>query len=60
VACQTSHGPPAWCDETAEALPRAKLVRLNRIGHSNILEAPEIVIPPMIDSSKPTSNRGSF
>jgi hypothetical protein len=35
-------------------------VRLNRIGHSNILEAPEIVIPQMIDFSKPTSNRGSF
>ena len=41
--------PPAWCDEMAEALPNAKLVRLNRIGHSNILEAPEIVIPQMIE-----------
>lgn len=41
--------PPAWCDEMAEALPNTKLVRLNRIGHSNILEAPEIVIPQLIE-----------
>ncbi|CAH0301841.1 MULTISPECIES: alpha/beta fold hydrolase [unclassified Arthrobacter] len=32
----------------ADGLPNAKLVRLDRIGHSNILEAPEIVIPQII------------
>lgn len=36
--------PPAWSDQMAELLPNSRLERLWKIGHSNILEAPEIVI----------------
>jgi len=41
--------PPAWSDEMAEALPNAKLVRLLKVGHSPILEVPDIVIPLILD-----------
>lgn len=41
--------PPAWSDEMAEALPNAKLVRLEGIGHSVILEAPETVTPQILE-----------
>lgn len=37
--------PPAWSDQLVELLPNGRLERLRKIGHSNILEAPEIVIP---------------
>jgi len=37
--------PPAWADEVVAGLPNATLQRLERIGHSPILEAPEQVIP---------------
>ncbi|MCF8483555.1 MAG: alpha/beta hydrolase [Rhodospirillum sp.] len=37
--------PPAWADEVMAGLPNATLRRLDKIGHSPILEAPEQVIP---------------
>lgn len=40
--------PPAWAQEVFDGLPRAKLVPLSGIGHSPILEAPELVIPQII------------
>lgn len=40
--------PPAWHQEVAEQLPNAKLVRLAQIGHSPILEAPDVVIPEIL------------
>lgn len=50
--------PPAWSDQMEEHLPNSRLVRLWRIGHSNILEAPEVVIPGMLEhfdsASKPS------
>jgi pimeloyl-ACP methyl ester carboxylesterase len=41
--------PPAWSDEMARELPNAKLIRLAKIGHSPTLEAPEQVIPAIIE-----------
>jgi 3-oxoadipate enol-lactonase len=41
--------PPAWSDEMARELPNAKLIRLEKIGHSPTLEAPEQVIPAIIE-----------
>ena len=41
--------PPAWSDEMARELPNAKLIRLKKIGHSPTLEAPEQVIPAIIE-----------
>ncbi|WP_417267624.1 alpha/beta fold hydrolase [Celeribacter baekdonensis] len=37
--------PPSWADEVMDGLPNARLQRLEKIGHSPILEAPEQVIP---------------
>lgn len=37
--------PPAWADEVMAGLPNATLQRLEKIGHSPMLEAPEQVIP---------------
>ncbi|MEU3333221.1 alpha/beta fold hydrolase [Glutamicibacter creatinolyticus] len=41
--------PPAWSDQVAELLPINRLERLLGIGHSNILEAPEVVIPSTLE-----------
>ena len=41
--------PPAWSDEMKRELPNSKLIRLRKIGHSPTLEAPEIVLPAIID-----------
>jgi 3-oxoadipate enol-lactonase len=41
--------PPAWAKEMADALPNSKLVTLHGIGHSPILEAPETVIPQILE-----------
>jgi pimeloyl-ACP methyl ester carboxylesterase len=41
--------PPAWADELADRLSNAELVRLNGVGHSPTLEAPDIVLPRIID-----------
>ncbi|WP_448108238.1 alpha/beta fold hydrolase [Pseudomonas azerbaijanoccidentalis] len=41
--------PPAWSDEMKRELPNSKLIRLSKIGHSPTLEAPELVLPAIID-----------
>ncbi len=41
--------PPAWSDEMARELPNGKLIRLKKIGHSPTLEAPEQVLPAIIE-----------
>lgn len=41
--------PPAWSDEMKRELPNSKLIRLDKIGHSPTLEAPEQVLPAIID-----------
>jgi len=41
--------PPAWSDEMKRELPNSKLMRLSKIGHSPTLEAPELVLPAIID-----------
>jgi 3-oxoadipate enol-lactonase len=41
--------PPAWAKEMAGALPNAKLVTLQGVGHSPILEAPEVMIPAIVE-----------
>lgn len=40
--------PPAWSDEMKRELPNSKLIRLSKIGHSPTLEAPEQVLPEII------------
>jgi len=40
--------PPEWADEVAAGLPNAKLVRLEKVGHSPTLEAPDMVIPEIL------------
>ncbi|AZE55220.1 Beta-ketoadipate enol-lactone hydrolase [Pseudomonas synxantha] len=41
--------PPAWSDEMKRELPHSKLIRLSGIGHSPTLEAPEQVLPAIIE-----------
>jgi 3-oxoadipate enol-lactonase len=41
--------PPAWSQEVADALPNAELVHLENIGHSPTLEAPEVVLPRILE-----------
>ncbi|WP_330174288.1 alpha/beta hydrolase [Streptomyces sp. NBC_01498] len=41
--------PVPWQDEMAEHLPNATLWRLEKIGHSPILEAPDVVLPRVLD-----------
>ena len=41
--------PPAWSDEMERELPNAKLIRLSKTGHSPTLEAPQQVLPVIID-----------
>jgi len=40
--------PPAWSDEVAAGLPNAELWRIQGIGHSPILEAPDVVLPRIL------------
>lgn len=40
--------PPAWADEVVENLPNAELLRLEGIGHSPTLEAPDVVLPRLL------------
>jgi len=52
--------PPAWADEVAEALPNAELIRLNGVGHSPTLEAPDVVLPRIVDfflACQPTNEK---
>ncbi|MFC3225642.1 alpha/beta fold hydrolase [Marinibaculum pumilum] len=41
--------PPAWSDEVAAGLQNARLVRVPKVGHSPTLEAPEQVLPQILD-----------
>ena len=41
--------PPAWADEVVAGLPQASLLRLDGVGHSPVLEAPDIVIGKVLD-----------
>lgn len=41
--------PPAWAREVVEGLPNAELLYLEKIGHSPTLEAPDLVLPRIID-----------
>ncbi|MER6171955.1 alpha/beta hydrolase [Streptosporangium sp. NPDC001681] len=41
--------PVPWQDEMVEHLPNATLWRLEKIGHSPILEAPDVVLPRVLD-----------
>ena len=41
--------PPAWSDEMKRELPNSKLIRLSKIGHSPTLEAPDQVLPAIIE-----------
>ena len=40
--------PPAWSDEVVAHIPNSRLFRLERVGHSPVLEAPEQVIPEIL------------
>ncbi|MEV6985695.1 alpha/beta hydrolase [Sphaerisporangium sp. NPDC051017] len=41
--------PVPWQDEMVEHLPNATLWRLEKIGHSPVLEAPDVVLPRVLD-----------
>ncbi|BAN48756.1 alpha/beta fold hydrolase [Metapseudomonas resinovorans] len=41
--------PPAWSDEMKRELPNSRLIRLSKIGHSPTLEAPEQVLPAIVE-----------
>lgn len=41
--------PTAWADEMHEQLPDSQLWRLDGIGHSPLLEAPEVVNPRVLE-----------
>ena len=41
--------PPEWVEEMVGQLPDVEKVLLPRVGHSPLLEAPEIVIPRVLD-----------
>ena len=40
--------PPAWSDQMHELLPNSRLWRLNDVGHSPIIEIPEVVVPELL------------
>lgn len=40
--------PPAWADEVHEHLPNSELWRLEGVGHSPILEVPDLVLPRIL------------
>jgi len=41
--------PPAWSDQLVEGLQDATLWRLEGVGHSPVLEVPELVLPRVLD-----------
>ena len=41
--------PPAWSDEMFDAIPDAELWRIKTAGHSPCLEAPDTVIPRVLE-----------
>lgn len=51
--------PPAWADEVVAGLPDAKLLRLEGVGHSPILEVPDVVVPRMLEFLEQAERRAS-
>lgn len=47
--------PPEWSDRMHARLPNSRLWRLEGIGHSPIIEAPELVLPALLDFFDETS-----
>ncbi|MFC3053766.1 alpha/beta fold hydrolase [Kordiimonas pumila] len=41
--------PPAWAKEVADGIKGAKLEMIKGVGHTPIIEAPEVVIPKILD-----------
>lgn len=41
--------PPAWSDEMFDAIPDAELWRIKGAGHTPLLEAPQRVVPRVLD-----------
>jgi 3-oxoadipate enol-lactonase len=41
--------PPTWADEVVAGLPDAELWRLEGVGHSPVLELPDVVLPRILD-----------
>lgn len=41
--------PPEWSQEVARGVAGAAMISLRGVGHTPILEAPEVVIPPALD-----------
>lgn len=41
--------PPAWSDEMFEAIPDAELWRIKNAGHSPLIEAPDVVVPRILE-----------
>jgi 3-oxoadipate enol-lactonase len=50
--------PPDWSDEVVEHLVDSELVRLDGVGHSVILEAPDVVIPRVLEFFDTEAARG--
>ena len=41
--------PPAWSDQLVDGLPDATLWRLEGVGHSPVLEVPDLVLPRVLE-----------
>lgn len=41
--------PPGWSDEMHNALPNSELWRLSKVGHSPILEVPDLTVPRLLE-----------
>lgn len=41
--------PPSWAREVVDGLPNSELLYLEKIGHSPTLEAPEVVLPRILE-----------
>lgn len=41
--------PPEWAEEFANGLPASELVMVPGVGHSPLLERPDLVIPKVLD-----------
>ncbi|WP_046469687.1 alpha/beta fold hydrolase [Allosalinactinospora lopnorensis] len=44
--------PPEWAEELVNGLPASELVMLPAVGHSPLLERPDLVIPKVLDFLK--------
>lgn len=41
--------PPAWSDRLVDGIPDAALWRLEGVGHSPVLEVPDVVLPRAVE-----------